>query len=71
MFKPRPIKKLMRYFLLTYSINEINLCMAGIELHPHPFLVSRLGQFNILKSVLYVKNSAVGKQIILSRNMKN
>lgn len=58
--------KMTRCFLLTGSINEMNLCMAGIEIYFHPPSVFYLDQFNIIKSVLYMKKMAIDQRIILS-----
>lgn len=53
------MEKITRHFLLTGSINEINLYMAGIEIHLYPPLVSHLVMSNALKSVLCMEKSAV------------
>lgn len=71
MFKPRSIQKIARYFLLIGNIDGIDLCMAGIEVHPYFYPVSYFGQFNILKTVLYMEKSDVGQQTIFSKNVKS
>ena len=45
--------------------------MACIEMHPHPCLIFYLGQFNILKSILYVEKSVTSQQIILNKKAKD
>lgn len=34
-----PIGKMMRHFLLTGNIDEIDLCVGDIEVHPNEFLI--------------------------------
>ena len=60
-----------RYSLPTGSIDGIDLCVAGIKVHPHLSPIFHLGQSIIPKSVLCVEKSAVGQQIILSRTVTN
>lgn len=43
----------------------------NIDMYPYPSSVSHFGQFNILKSVLYMEKSAIGQQIILNKTVKN
>lgn len=53
------MEKLMRYFLQTSNINEIDLYIVDIKVHLHLYLIFYLGHFNILKSVIYMKQLAV------------
>ncbi len=71
MYNLGQIGKMMRCFSPIGNIDGIDLCVAGIEVHPHLSLVSHLGQSNTPKSVLYVKKSAVGQQIILIKSVTN
>ena len=59
---------IMRYFLPTGSIDKIDPCAAGIEVHL-PTIIFHLNYFNILKSDLYMENSAVGQQITLNKSV--
>ncbi len=70
-FNLRAIGKRTKYVLPTGGIDEIDLCVGGIEVHPHLPPVSHLGQSHIPKSVLCVEKSSVGQQIILSRSVTN
>lgn len=69
MYNLRPIGKIMRCSLLIGNIDGIDLYIANIKVHFYPPSVSHLGQFNVLKSVLYIEKLAVAQQIILNRNM--
>lgn len=55
------IIKIIRYFLLIANINKMTLFTASIKMHFFYYLAFFIGQkyFNILKSVLYIKNLAV------------
>lgn len=62
---------MMRCFEINGNINRINFCMAAIEIHSYFSLISHFDQFNILKNILYIKKSAIGQQIISSKNVKS
>ena len=51
--------KMTRYFLLTDSINTIDLYVADIEMYFHPLLIFHFDQSNILKNILYIEKSAI------------
>lgn len=61
--------KITKYFLLTDSIEEIDLCVAGIEMHFYPHLIFHLGYFNVVKSVLYVEKLPVSQLNILNKSI--
>lgn len=65
------MKKMMKFFLPNASINGIDLCMAGIVVQIHHYLVFHIGQghLNASRSVLYVEKSAVGQLIILNKSI--
>ena len=72
----------MRHSSPIASIDGMDLCEVGIEVHPirsemhptylvHPHLVLHLsqGHFNAPRSVLYVEKSAVGRLIISNKSV--
>lgn len=61
--------KITRYFLLTDSINGINLYVSDIEIHLYPPPIFYLVMSNTLKSVLCMERSAVDQWIILSKSV--
>lgn len=59
----------MRCLLSIANIDEIGLCMMGLEIHFH-YLIHHIGPeyFNILRSILYIEKSVVGQVIIRSKS---
>lgn len=51
---------LIRYFLPNGSIDKINLCIVGIKVHLYSYLISCLGHFNTLRSILCMEQLAIG-----------
>lgn len=62
------MRKLMRYFLSISSIDKMDLCIVGIKMNFHLYLIFYLGHFNILKSVLCTEQLAFGQQIRFNKN---
>lgn len=59
----------MRFFLPIGNINKIELYMVDIKVHIYSHLVFYFGNFNILKSVLCIKQLAIGQLIILNKSV--
>lgn len=62
---------MIRCSLRTAGINRIDLCMTGIKVHFHYCLDSHVSHknFNIAKSVLFVKKSTVSQPITLNKSV--
>ena len=70
MYNQRLIGKMMKCFLSTSNIDEIDLCVAGIEVHLY-HLTPHIGRehFNVLKSALCMEKLVVGQVITLNKNV--
>lgn len=52
---------MIRYFLSINNIDKINLCKTSINIYFYYYLIININHkyFNILKSILYIKNLAI------------
>lgn len=70
MYNLRLIGKMLIYFLLTGSIDGINLCMGSIKMY-FDYFIFHIGHnnFNTLKIVLCMENLAVSQIITFNKRV--
>lgn len=71
MYNLTTMKMMMGYFLLDANIDKIDLCMIGIKMQIHYYLICCIGQeyFTTSRNILCTKKSAVSRLIILSKSV--